>query len=67
MDTSPGDARYDGRWDLVPGTRFASGNWIIINDLTALIAGVSGYPPMFGGGTKAFNGPACTRHPVYGN
>jgi hypothetical protein len=27
-------------------------------DLTALIAGASGFPPMLGG-VKAFNGPAC--------
>jgi len=36
----------------------AESNWIAINDLTALIAGTSGYPPMMNG-AKAFNGPLC--------
>jgi len=29
-----------------------------VNDLTALLAGSSGNPPMLGG-ARAFNGPAC--------
>lgn len=58
LDSSPGDAPFDPRWDLVPG-RGLFLNWIVINDLTALIAGASGNPPMFDG-ERAFSGPACT-------
>lgn len=58
LDTSPGDAGFDARWDLTPG-RGIFANWIVINDLTALIAGTSGNPPMFGG-ERAFSGPMCT-------
>ncbi len=58
LGTSPGDADFSSRWDLVPGPGIFS-HWININDLTALIAGPTGFPPMFGG-AKAFNGPTCT-------
>ncbi len=58
LDTSPGSANFNSRWDLVPG-RGLFPRWININDLTSLIAGPTGIPPMFGG-PKAFNGPACT-------
>ncbi len=58
LDTDPGNANFSSRWDLVPG-RGLFMHWININDLTALIAGTTGMPPMFGG-AKAFNGPACT-------
>ncbi|TMC00288.1 MAG: hypothetical protein E6J42_01280 [Chloroflexi bacterium] len=65
-NTNPGDAGFNVRWDLVPGPGvFAT--WINTNDITALIAGASGYPPMFGGTTKAKDGPACTNHPNFGN
>ncbi|HSP55100.1 MAG TPA: hypothetical protein VLS25_05880, partial [Dehalococcoidia bacterium] len=57
IDTSPGNPNYSQRWDLVPG-RGLFPNWIAINDLTALLSGASGMPPMFGG-TRAFNGPLC--------
>ncbi len=40
--------------------------WININDLTALSAGATGFPPMFSG-QKAYGGPACTAHPTYGD
>ena len=58
LDTSPNESGFSTRWDLIPGPGpFA--NHIAINDLTALIAGQSGYPPMFGG-VRAFNGPTCS-------
>ena len=55
LNTSPGDAAFDARWDLVPGSNF--GNWINIQDLASLVAGPTAHPPMFGG-AKAF-GNAC--------
>lgn len=58
LDTTAGNANFNSRWDLVPG-RGLFPNMIAVNDLTALIAGSPGFPPMFGGTTKAFNGPAC--------
>jgi hypothetical protein len=58
LDTSPGDAAFSSRWDLVPGKGLFS-KFIGINDLTSLIAGASGNPTMFGG-AKAFNGATCT-------
>jgi hypothetical protein len=66
LDSRPGDPEYSSRYDLVPGPSFGS-DWIHITDVTALFAGTTGYPPMFGGLTRAFNGPACTAHPVYGD
>jgi hypothetical protein len=57
LDTSEGDADFDRRWDLVPGPGpFADD--IAVNDLTSLIAGKSGNPPMMNG-IRAFNGPSC--------
>ena len=47
MNTKPGNANYDMRWDLVPGPTIGS-NWIQLNDLTALLGGASGNPPMLG-------------------
>jgi Tol biopolymer transport system component len=58
LDSSPGSVDFSSRWDLVPG-RGLFVTWIAINDLTALLAGSSGYPPMFGG-VRAFNGPICS-------
>jgi hypothetical protein len=58
LDTEPSDGAFSARWDLVPG-RGIFMNWININDLTALIAGSSGFPTMFGG-ARALNGPTCT-------
>jgi len=55
LDTSPGDAAYDARWDLVPGA-FGSSKVINLLDLSLL---VTFKPPMFGG-QRAFNGPNCT-------
>jgi hypothetical protein len=47
MDSAPGDPFFDRRWDLMQTGGL--GNAINIQDLTALIAGPTGYPPMFGG------------------
>lgn len=58
LGTSPGHPDFDQRWDLSPGPGIFL-TWIAVNDLTALIAGATGTPPMFGG-AKAFNGPSCT-------
>jgi hypothetical protein len=57
LDTSPGNVNFSSRWDLVPGKGLFS-QWIVINDLTALLAGASGSPAMLGG-ARAFNGPTC--------
>jgi len=61
LDTSPGDTEFAARWDIVPGRGefgvFA--DWIAIDDLTALIVGSTGMPPMLGG-ARALDGPACT-------
>lgn len=37
-----------------------------ISDPTALLAGSTGFPPMFDG-AKEINGPACIPHPYYGD
>jgi hypothetical protein len=58
FSTSPGHANFDARWDLMPG-RGIFGEWINLNDLTALLQGPTGYPAMLAG-LRAFNGPACT-------
>jgi titin len=57
FNTSPGNANYNPRWDLLPG-RGILGQWININDLSALILGTTGSPSMFNG-NKAFNGSTC--------
>ncbi|HET9477224.1 MAG TPA: hypothetical protein VFP63_07030 [Dehalococcoidia bacterium] len=58
LDTSPGNPNFNSRWDINPG-RGIFANMIVVSDLTALIAGSSGFPAMFSG-AKAFNGPTCT-------
>ena len=58
LDANPGNPGYSSRWDLVPGKGVLA-TWINVNDLTALIAGSTGSPQMFGG-AKALNGPSCT-------
>lgn len=50
--SSPGDAGFDVRWDVVPG---GTGSVINLADLGSL---VTVKPAMFGG-AKAFNGPTC--------
>jgi hypothetical protein len=58
LDTNPGNANFNARWDISPG-KGVFGNFINVSDLSTLIAGSSGFPPMFGG-AKAFGGPLCT-------
>jgi hypothetical protein len=58
LDTDPGPGAFDARWDLDPGPGVL-GTWINIADLTTLLAGPTGFPPMLGG-TRAFDGPACS-------
>jgi Tol biopolymer transport system component len=53
VGTNAGDVRYD----LDPGAGLFAED-INITDLTALLAGSTGNPPMFGG-VRAFDGPAC--------
>jgi hypothetical protein len=65
IGTSPGDTNYSRRYDLVPGFQYPFDTWIAINDLTAMLYGTTGYPTMFG--VRAFNGPTCTAHPVFGD
>ncbi len=49
------------RWDLTPGKGVFLTD-INIQDLTAMLAGPSGNPPMLGG-TRAFGGPVCPYAP----
>jgi hypothetical protein len=51
---------YNRRWDLVSGA--ASGDWINVQDIGALLAGSTATPPMFGG-ASVFKGPTCTSPP----
>jgi hypothetical protein len=55
INTSPDDAAFHKRWDLLPG-RGALPEWINIQDLTAII---TLRPPMLSY-ARAFNGPSCT-------
>jgi titin len=60
LDSSPPSIKYGTRWDLRPGKEgFAQ--WINIQDLTALLGGVTGNPPMFSN-TRAF-GKVCPLAP----
>jgi hypothetical protein len=51
LGTKPNDLNFDVRWDLKPGplTPPGTGPHIDIQDLGVTIAGLSGFPPMFGG------------------
>jgi hypothetical protein len=54
----PAGSAFSARYDVSPGQGlFAS--WINISDLTTLLAGASGFPPMFSG-ARAFGGPTCS-------
>lgn len=57
LGTNTGARPGDVRWDVTPGKGLFSTD-INVSDLTALIAGGTGSPPMLGG-TMAFNGPSC--------
>ena len=60
LGTNQGDANFSSRWDLVPGRGILATD-INLQDMTALIAGPTGFPPMFNG-AKAF-GHACPLPP----
>jgi len=53
LNTSSGDAGFDQRWDLVPGSSF--GKTVNVQDMGNLIVLK---PPMLGG-MRAYNGPVC--------
>jgi hypothetical protein len=55
-DRSPGEEGYDPRWDLAPGPGQLI-EYINLLDVTALVSGTTGFPPMFGG-ARAF-GQTC--------
>jgi len=55
LGSSVGDANFSRRWDLVPGS--TAGKAINVEDIAALLAGATGYPPMLGG-QRAF-GQTC--------
>jgi hypothetical protein len=54
MSTSPGDANFSPRWDILPGKGILA-KFINIQDLTTLITLT---PPMLGG-ARALSGPSC--------
>jgi hypothetical protein len=56
LGTAPGDASYSARYDLLPGPGVLPTH-INIQDITALLAGSTGNPPMLGG-ARAYGG-AC--------
>jgi len=53
LNTNPGDAGYDVRWDLVPGA--PAGKQINLVDMTSTLT----VRPAMLGGVKAFSGPVC--------
>jgi hypothetical protein len=54
LGTGPGHDEFSERWDTVPGS--VVGAAINVEDIAALVAGPSGYPPMFGG-LRAYGNP----------
>jgi hypothetical protein len=56
LNTTPGDAGWDQRYDLVPNGTIA------LNDMTSILFGPASTPPMFAG-ASAFNGPDCPWSP----
>jgi hypothetical protein len=56
LDSSPPNVKFNARWDLTPG-RGTFGQFINIQDVTSLLGGPTGNPPMFGN-TRAF-GKTC--------
>jgi hypothetical protein len=56
LDKDPGQLNYDARWDLTPG-KSGLGSYINIQDITSLLSGPTGNPPMFSG-TRAY-GKTC--------
>jgi hypothetical protein len=61
LDTRPGHANFNQRWDLRPGP-MTTGNWIMVDDLTATIAGTTGFPTMLFG-QRALNHSGCPWSP----
>ncbi len=55
LNTDPGDAGYNVRWDLVPGNGATLPKDIILTDMSNITLL---FPPMLGG-AKAFGGPVC--------
>jgi len=53
LNSSPGDANFNPRYDLVPGQGIFA-KFVNTQDMTALLAGSTGLPPMFGG-ARAYN------------
>jgi hypothetical protein len=60
LDKNPGQPGFDSRWDLTPG-RGGLGAFINIQDITTLLSGSQGNPPMFNN-TRAF-GKTCPGQP----
>jgi hypothetical protein len=61
LETNPGDAGFDARWDLNPGPTTGS-TWIDISDIVALShseGNGSAHPPMFGA-ERTWNGEYCS-------
>ncbi len=56
LDANPGDASFSYRHDLLPGASFPFSKHINLADLQSLVFSL---PPMFGGATRAMNGPLC--------
>jgi len=54
LGTSPGDADFNARWDLLPGKGIFSAT-INVQDMTAIVTLT---PPMLNG-ARALNGPSC--------
>jgi len=52
FDTSPGHPLFNSRWDISPG-KGGLVQWINILDVTTLVSGPTGNPPMFNG-ARAF-------------
>jgi len=61
LDTDDQSTRYDARWDVSPGPTSPFASWINIIDITTLLNGTTGSPPMFGG-ARAFS-KACPMPP----
>jgi hypothetical protein len=65
LDTAPGNANFNVRWDIKPGPDFGT-NWIHVADLSAYISGAISAPPMTSG-VKAYGSAfVCTAHPTFG-
>ncbi len=56
LNTSPGELNFGVRWDFIPGTTAPFAEHLNIMDIQSMTFNL---PPMFGGQTKALNGPAC--------